>query len=44
VKTAEGGKVFDVVIGSSVGVNRNYQLVNKRKFRKSPTNFLPLWM
>jgi hypothetical protein len=31
VKTAEGGKVFDVVIVGSVGVNPNYQLVNNKE-------------
>jgi metallo-beta-lactamase class B len=30
VKTAEGGKVYNVVIVGSVGVNPNYQLVNNK--------------
>jgi len=31
VKTTEGGKVYDVVIVGSVGVNPNYQLVNNKE-------------
>ena len=31
MKTAEGGKVFDVVIVGSVGVNPNHQLVDNKE-------------
>jgi metallo-beta-lactamase class B len=31
VKTSDGGKVYDVVIVGSVGVNPNYQLVNNKE-------------
>jgi hypothetical protein len=39
VKTAEGGKVFDVVIGSSVGVNTQLSIGQQKEIPEIADEF-----